>query len=84
MITWTDVIRVLSPGFKKEWTSLVKDEKLSLCVVSEEDAQDMIYTTVLQSLDDEKQGLQQLRHPWTVTELLIIDLLVDIFCLVLE
>jgi len=52
MITWTDLVSTLSPGFRKEWKSLVKDEKTPLSIVGEEDAQDMIYTRVLQSLDD--------------------------------
>lgn len=51
-ITWTDVVSTLSPGFKKQWKSLVKDEKTPLSIVGEEDAQEMIYTRVLQSLDD--------------------------------
>jgi hypothetical protein len=51
-ITWTDVVSTSSPEFKKEWKSLVKDEKTPLSIVGEEDAQELVYTRVLQSLDD--------------------------------
>lgn len=52
MISWSDVVGTLSPGFKKDWRSLVKDQKAPLSIVGEEDEQEIIYTRVLQSLDD--------------------------------
>lgn len=52
MKTWEEMVRTLSSGFRKEWKNLAKNEKTSLSSVGEEDAQEMEYTRVFQSLDD--------------------------------
>ena len=50
--TWSELVNMLSPGFRKEWKNMVSERKSRLSmVVEEQDEHEQLFARVLKSLD---------------------------------